>query len=120
MSGRIYGLGENVQNYRRTDNAHAAIGGIWKDEDGQKTFTDGQGNKYWFVDTTGGAVTINLPDAPDVAPDTIFTVKRLTAGANAITVQSAVGNIDGAATSSIATQYQVRSFVSDGENYYTI
>ena len=120
MKTRIFGGGDDVQNYRRTDNAHAALGGIWKDEDNQKTFTDGQGNKYWFIDTTGGNVTIDLPDPSDVSPDTIFTVKRMTAGANTITVAAAVGNIDGSATHSIPTQYEAYAYVSDGENYWII
>jgi hypothetical protein len=112
--------GDSGQAFRRTDAAPAKIGGIWKDENSQRTFTDGQGNKYWLVDTTGGAVTVNLPDASSVTPDTIFTVKRVTAGANALTVAAAVGNIDGSASHSIPTQYASYSYVSDGENYWII
>ena len=106
--------------FRQTDNSPVKRGGTYKDEDGQRTFTDGQGNKYWLIDTTSANVTVTLPEASDVAPDTIFTVKRLTAGANTLTVQGASGNIDGAASHSITAQYASYSYVSDGENYWII
>ncbi len=106
--------------FKRTDAAPVKQGGEWVTDDGQTTFTDGQGNKYWFIDTTGGNVTVNLPDADKVTADTIFTVKRKTAGANTLTVQSGVGNIDGAATHSIGTQYASYSYISDGEDYWII
>jgi hypothetical protein len=106
--------------FRRTESAPAKQGGLWYTEDSQSTFTDGQGNKYWFIDTSGGNVTVNLPDAGDVTADTIFTVKRKTGGANTLTVQSASGNIDGAATHSIPTQYASYSYVSDGVDYWII
>lgn len=105
---------------RRTDAPASKEGGLWKTEDGQATFTDGAGNKFWFIDTTGGNVTVNLPDADEVTPDTRFTVIRTTAGANTLTVQSAVGNINGAGTSSIASQYASETYVSDGANFYKI
>jgi hypothetical protein len=105
---------------RRTDAPAAKEGGLWYTEDGQSTFTDGTGNKFWFIDTTGGSVTVNLPDADKVTADTIYTVKRKTAGANTLTVQAAVGNIDGAATHSIPTQYAAYSYISDGENYWIV
>lgn len=106
--------------FRRTDSAPVKAGGIWKDEDGQRTFTDGQGNKIWLIDTTAGNVDVPLPDASSVTPDTVFTVKRTTAGANTLTVSAAVGNIDGSASHSIPTQYASYSYVSDGENYWII
>lgn len=106
--------------FRRTDAAPVKTGGLYKtdSDDGQNTFTDGQGNKYWFVDTTAGNVTITLPDAAEVTADTIFTVKRTTAGVNTLTVQTGGGLIDGAATQTIDTQGLCYSYISDGENYF--
>lgn len=119
---RVYSMEDTGNAFRRTDNAPAKLGGIYKTDtdDGQNTFTDGQGNKYWFVDTTSGNVTITLPDATEVAADTRFIVKRTTAGANSLTVATGGGNIDGAATKSMATQYDVFTFVSDGSNYWIV
>jgi hypothetical protein len=45
-----------------------------------------------------------------------FTIKRLTA--NAVTVASAGGMIDGAATQALASQYDFITAVSDGANWY--
>lgn len=105
---------------RRTDAAAALQGGIWEIESSQNTFTDGQGNKYWLIDTTGGAVSVALPAAADVSPDTIFNVKRTTGGANALTVTPDSGNIDGSAAHSIATQYAAFGYASDGTNYHIV
>lgn len=122
MSNRIFTLNDTGNAFRRTDNAPAKLGGIFKTDtdDGQVTFTDGQGRKYWFVDTTSGSVTVTLPDATTVTPDTPFVVKRTTAGANSLTVSTGGGNIDGAATKSMATQYDTFTFVSDGTNYWIV
>lgn len=117
---RVFTLADTGNAFRRTDGAPVKIGGIYKTDDGQSTFTDGQGNKYWFVDTTGGNVTITLPDAREVTADTIFTVKRTTAGANTLTVTAGYGNIDGAASQTINTQYASYSYISDGENWWII
>jgi hypothetical protein len=119
---RIYSINDPGNAFRRTDGAPVKIGGIFKTDtdDGQLTFTDGQGRKYWFADTTSGNVTITLPDAAEVTPDTPFVVKRVSAGANSLTVQTGGGNIDGAATKSMATQYDTFTFVSDGTNYWIV
>lgn len=122
MSSRVFSLNDTGNAFRRTDGAPVKIGGIYKTDtdNSQLSFTDGQGNVIWFVDTSGGAVTVTLPDATTVAADTKFTVKRTTAGANALTVNTDGGNIDGAATKSMPTQYDTFTFVSDGTNYWII
>lgn len=71
----------------------------------------------YLVDTTAGGVTVNLPD-PSTVLGREFTVKRITAGANTLTVQGVAGNIDGAATKTMATQYMSRVFKSNGTNYF--
>lgn len=105
---------------RRTDAAAALQGGLWKTESTQNTFTDGQGNKFWLIDTSGGAVSVSLPAAADTSPDTLFTVKRTTGGANALTVTPDSGNIDGSAAHSIASQYAAFAYASDGSNYHIV
>lgn len=119
---RTFRLEDSGNAFRKTDGAPVKIGGLYKTDtdDGQNTFTDGQGNKYWFADTTAGNVTVTLPDATGQTADIIYTVKRISAGANTLTVATDGGNIDGAATFSIPTQYASYSFVSDGANYWII
>ena len=119
---RIYSMEDTGNAFRRTDGAPVKIGGLYKtdSDDGQNTFTDGQGNKYWFVDTTSASVTITIPDAADTTADIIYTVKRTTGGANTLTVTTGGGNIDGAASHSINTQYASYSYISDGSNYWII
>ena len=119
---RVFGADDTGNAFRRTDGAPVKIGGIFKTDtdDNQITFTDGQGRKYWFADTTSGNVTITLPNAAEVTPDTPFVVKRVSAGANSLTIATGGGNIDGAATKSMATQYDKFTFVSDGTNYWIV
>lgn len=119
---RIYRMEDTGNAFRRTDSAPVKTGGIYKvdPDDGQLTFTDGQGNKYWFVDTTSASVTVTLPNAAEVTADTRFIVKRTTAGANSLTVSTGGGNIDGAATKSMASQYDKYTFVSDGTDYWIV
>ena len=119
---RVFGMDDPGNRFRRTDSAPVKIGGIYKTdpENSQVTFTDGQGNKYWLIDTTSASVVVPLPSASEVTPDTIFTVKRTTGGANTLTVTPDSGNIDGSATHSIPTQYACYSYISDGTNYWII
>lgn len=122
MINRIFGLDDSGNAFRRTDSAPVKVGGIFKTdpETSQVTFTDGQGRVYWFVDTTAGDVTVTLPDASTLTPDTPQIVKRTTGGLNALTVTTDGGNIDGAASVSMASQYDKYTFVSDGTDYWII
>jgi hypothetical protein len=73
--------------------------------------TDGD---LFLVDTTGGAVTITLPTMADNIGKKI-TITRLTAGANALTVDGeGAETINGAATQLIPTQYGSMSFTTEG------
>jgi len=63
------------------------------------------------------ASTITLPAAASSSGLT-FTIKCLTV--NAVTVASAGGTIDGAATQSLAAQYDYLTVISDGSNWYII
>lgn len=71
------------------------------------------------VTSTAAARTITLPGAS--AAGTVYIVKDESGGAgtNNITVQGATGNIDGAATKVINTNYGSVSVFSDGTNYFT-
>ncbi|MBN1137886.1 MAG: hypothetical protein JXM73_14955 [Anaerolineae bacterium] len=63
------------------------------------------------------AATITLPDAAS-ARGVTFTIKRFTA--NAVTVGSAGGTIDGLASQSLAAQYDFITVVSDGTNWWIV
>ena len=106
-------------NLPATDAQTAKAGAIFDTEDGQVTLTNGRGDKIWFIDTTGGNVTVNLPAAAD-GVSYLYIVKRKTAGANTLTVQAASGNIDNAASHTIGTQYASYTYISDGDNYWII
>lgn len=116
---RLLGFYDSGNQFRQTDAQDAKIGGIFEFEGIHPTLTDGFGNKYWFIDTTAGNVTVTLPTA-DEAVSKIYTVKRKTGGANSLTVAGTTGTIDGAASHSIAIQHESYSYMSDGDNYWII
>jgi hypothetical protein len=117
---RAFGFDDPGNAFRSTDAPASRQGGIFKQEDGQWTFTDGQGNVYYFADTTGSNVDIIFPAASEQAPDKIRVVKRLTGGANTLTVTALSGNIDGSATHSIPTQYASYSYIAYNGDYWII
>ena len=61
--------------------------------------------------------TIILPSAAS-AKGLVFTIKRLST--NAITIDSAAGWIDGAATKQLTTKYDFVTVISDGTDWYII
>ena len=77
------------------------------------------GDQYISVDSTGGAITVQLPNAP--ATGRIFVIKdRLgTSAANPITVTTVGGVvlIDGAATYTINTNKESIELIFGGTNY---
>jgi hypothetical protein len=56
------------------------------------------------ADATGGAFTVTLPDPATYAGPGL-SVKRLNAGSNDVTVATAAGTIDGAATAVLSSQW---------------
>jgi hypothetical protein len=77
-------------------------------------------DKIVLADATGGAFTVTLPDATLRKNQQPITVKRMNGGGNAVTIGSAAGTIDGAATTSLAAQYATKSFVSDGSVWVVV
>lgn len=77
-------------------------------------------DEFLSVDSTGGAITILLPDAPTTGR--VIYIKDATGtavGASSMTVTTVSGSdfIDGSTSYSINTAYQSISVVFDGANY---
>lgn len=101
--------GINLQNYIATtsDNGTVKIGiaaGIpVRDRNIKKTatFTVDANYDTYYVDASGGAVVVNL-----VNTNTTYTIKKIDASANAVTLTPQIGiQIDGAGTKATTTQY---------------
>lgn len=73
-----------------------------------------------LANATAGAFSVTLPSAVGRRNQQPLIVKRTNAGANAVTVASAGGTIDGAATQSLATQWASITAVSDGSSWYLL
>lgn len=76
----------------------------------------GNGDIFYAVDTTGGNVTITLPAVADTVGQH-HIVKRISGGSNSCSIVASEGTaiLDGSATHSIAAQYGVRCYFSDGD-----
>jgi hypothetical protein len=73
-----------------------------------------------LVNAADAAVYVGLPSAADFRGRG-FVAKKVDASVNAVVLSAKPGEtIDGASTSSLATQYAVVSVVSDGLNWYEI
>ncbi len=88
-------------------------------DNGDSPYTVLGSDQFLAVDTSGGVVTIRLPNAP--ATGTVFYVKDSagTAAASNITVTTVGGavNIDGATSFVMNTAYESISVVFDGTAY---
>jgi hypothetical protein len=73
------------------------------------------GDWFYAADPTAAAVTVTLPIVGDEMGHH-HLVKRVTGGANAVKIVASDGSaiLDGSATHSIAAQYGVRCYFSDG------
>ena len=73
----------------------------------------------YLADTTSNPITITLPN-PALTLGYTYSVKLISAGSNALTINAAAGNIDGGATAVITLQYLSLTFRSDGANYWIV
>lgn len=72
-----------------------------------------------FVNTASGAVTVTIGRADQLRGKTIV-IQKVSTNANAVTIQSANGNIDGSASINFTTSLGTRVLASDGSNFYTV
>ena len=73
-----------------------------------------------IADASSAAFTITLPTAVGKTGQT-YTIKRINAGANAVTVGTTSSqNIDGAATYALSAQYKYVKVVSDGSHWIIV
>lgn len=72
------------------------------------------------VDATSGAITIALPAAA-TSTNTVFCVKKIDSGGNAVTVDgNASETIDGTTTKALAAQWDTCFLICNGTTWYII
>ena len=83
------------------------------------TVVEADQDKLILVDATAGPVTITLLASATAGDGFRIVVKKVDSSANAVTVDgNASETIDGAATSTLSTQYDSVNLVSDGSNWH--
>ena len=78
------------------------------------TASDGD---FVLADASADPITITLPSPTKGAT---VIVKKTDSSANAVTVNTAAGSIDGKASITIDTQYQTVTFISDDLIWYIV
>jgi hypothetical protein len=68
---------------------------------------------------TSAAFTVTLPNASG-RTGRLYTVKKTDSSANAVTVATGGGTIDGASTQSLASQWAKLTVISDGTNWFVV
>lgn len=69
-------------------------------------------------DTVGGVVTVNLPAAATAGDGAELSIKKLGTTGNVTIDGDGAETIDGAATLVLTTQYECKTIVSDGSDWY--
>lgn len=74
----------------------------------------------WLIvcDTSGGAITVTLPDAT-LYPSKMFTIKKVSSN-HSVTIETDGGQIDGSPNHTITNNNGFDTLVSDGTNYLII
>lgn len=81
------------------------------------TATLDDGDYIVAADSTGGAITVNLPTAVGLTGKE-YRIKRTSSGANDVTIDpNASETVDGATTLTLSSQWDVARIVSDGANW---
>jgi len=75
---------------------------------------------FYKVNATSGAVTVTLPAAASNTGMRV-SIKKIDASANAVTIDgNGSETIDGATTSSLASQYDVATLICDGTEWFSL
>ena len=84
------------------------------------SYTIEDGDRVVLADATAGVMTITLPLAA-LHEGRTFTVKKIDASANAVTIDgNGAETIDGALTVALSVQHQARTLLSDGAGWRII
>ena len=78
------------------------------------TIVSAQDGDFFKVDTSGGAVTINLPDLSLESGDFRCAIMKETVDANSVTVsRQGTDTINGSTSSTLTSQYEATNFIGD-------
>ena len=94
------------------------VRGVRTIDDTDSPYTVVATDSVLVCDTTGGAITVNLPAAADV-PGQQLTVKKVSGGVNAVTLDgNGAEEIDGSTTNAdVDAQYDVLTIICDGTQW---
>ncbi len=112
-AGTVGGINAaDIQNFL------ASVMGViaWVSKTANYTLTES--DHYVSVDATAGAVTITLPASASTRVGKRYTVNKIDAGGNAVTVDgNGAETIEGSANVSLATQWSKVTVVNNGTSW---
>ena len=100
-------------------NSSSALAAVWHDLIISTTsaHTCTQSDRYVLADAAKAAFKVTLPKA-SLCPGKAYTVKKIDTSAHAVTIASAAGQIDGAATYLLRTPHSAVDVVSNGSAWF--
>lgn len=108
---------DTVRQFAESIN-QAARGELWPFVSVSASYSAGPSDLVIYV-VPAGTLTITLPP-PSSTKERILRVKRANNTTHVVTIQPSSGQIDGAASTTLTTAYQAKSFHSDGSNYWSL
>jgi Pectate lyase superfamily protein len=106
-------------NYMQLD-ANAQVTAVWHDfiTSAKSAHKCTQSERYVLANASKAAFSVTLPNAA-ICPGKAYTVKKIDASANAVTVVPAAGQtIDGATAYRLRSQHSAVDLVSDGAEWF--
>ena len=89
-------------------------------DDSDSPYDLSAGSECLFVDTTQGAVTVNLP-SPNTCIGRVFYIKNIAGGDNNfVSIVPPSGLVDGDAALDLENVFSAVTLVSDGSNYFIL
>ena len=79
-------------------------------------YTSSTNNEVILADATSATITITLTTASNIK----VSVKKIDSSTNTVTIQASSGNIDGQTSITLSNQYESKTLVCDGSNWWII
>ena len=113
--------GSSGEYYHLTEDHHGGLTAVTSITNSDSPYSALDTNGTILCDATSGAITVNLPAISSVDTGRIYTIKKMDAAANNITIDgNASETIDGATTQTLTTQYERIQIQNSGSEWVII
>ena len=113
--------GSASQYYHLTEDHHSGLTAITSIANADSPYSILDTNGTILCDCTAGAITVNLPAVSGEDAGRTFTIKKIDASGNAVTVDGNASEvIDGATTQTLSAQWDFITIKTNGSAWYIV